>query len=107
VQKCLNVIIRSDIPEGENRSGESDADFDAVRVERIALHELGHAVGLGHASPLEQSRDLMGYGWSIPNPDVTPVLSTCDIDRIRAAFSWALAGEPPSPVFDRIRELLI
>lgn len=29
----------------------------------MTLHELGHALGLGHTTNLEESTDLMGYGW--------------------------------------------
>jgi hypothetical protein len=96
VQKCLNVIVRSDTPDGH--SDEPDrADFDRLRVERTAVHELGHTLGLGHASPLLNTVDLMGYGWSVPDPDVTPVLSSCDLRGIRAAFGWVFAHEAPHP----------
>jgi hypothetical protein len=97
-QRCANVIVRSDLVDGNgNTSGETDADFDALRIHRLTIHELGHALGLGHASPLEASADIMGYGWSIPNPDVTPILSDCDLDGIAAVFAWALNGEEPHP----------
>jgi hypothetical protein len=96
VQKCLNVIVGSESPNGH--ADEPDfGDFDALRVERTAIHELGHALGLGHAAPLETSTDLMGYGWAIPDPDLIPVLSDCDIAGIRAAFGWYFANEPPHP----------
>lgn len=95
VQKCLNVIVKSDLPDGADSSGE--IDFDPLRVRRMAVHELGHALGLGHAAPLEQSLDIMGYGWALPDPDLTPIISDCDLDGIRAAFSWVFAGEAPHP----------
>jgi hypothetical protein len=91
-QKCLNVIVRSDQPPGGPY-----ADWDTVRITRSAMHELGHALGLGHAAPLLTSRDIMGYGWAIADPNLVPILSDCALDGIRAAFSWLYAGEAPHP----------
>ncbi len=45
------------------------------------MHELGHALGLGHAQPLTESTDLMGYGWHWSN-GIVPTLSECDLDGI-------------------------
>jgi hypothetical protein len=100
-QKCLNVLVRTDEPPGQLDRGIPDfADFNPLRVQREALHELGHALGLGHAAPLEQSTDIMGYGWALVDPDVVPILSDCDLLGIRTAFGWYFNGEPPhaSPV---------
>jgi hypothetical protein len=60
----------------------------------IALHELGHALGLGHATNIEESYDLMGYGWGLTR---SPVLSQCDVDALATVWSWAINGtEKPS-----------
>ena len=94
VQKCPAVIVRSD---GPNRNDFAEPDYDATRVYQITLHEIGHALGLGHATPLNESLDLMGYGWSVPDPDLTPILSDCDLAGIAVVFGWALNGEAPHP----------
>ncbi|MGV8850327.1 MAG: hypothetical protein ACOH16_12375 [Propionibacteriaceae bacterium] len=94
-QKCRNVLVRSDEPRGQDF-----ADFTPLRVQREALHELGHALGLGHASPLDPSTDIMGYGWALVEPNLVPFISDCDLLGIKTAFGWYFNGEPPhaSPV---------
>jgi hypothetical protein len=95
-QKCFNITVKAEQPNGQ--VGAPDIfDFDPLRVERETLHELGHALGLGHAEPLLQSTDIMAYGWAVPDPDVKPIISTCDIAGIKIAFGWYFDQQPPQP----------
>jgi hypothetical protein len=99
-QHCANVILRSEEPPGGPY-----LDFDATRLLRMTVHEVGHALGLGHATPLLASRDIMAYGWvqHVMDPSTgkytyvyrTPILSDCDVNGIAATFEWALKGEAP------------
>ena len=60
----------------------------------MTLHELGHALGLGHATNILESTDLMGYGWIGAAPD--PLFSQCDLDALAYLFGPLLAGEGPA-----------
>jgi hypothetical protein len=86
---CNNVLVRSDLPPSLDRE-----PYDPQYLGWVTLHELGHALGLGHATNLLESTDLMGYGW----PDLgDPVLSDCDVDALAFVFAWALEGSEPRP----------
>jgi hypothetical protein len=88
---CPNVIVRT-----EFAPGIPVEDYTPDYLYYVALHELGHALGLGHATNLRESTDLMGYGWIRNAPD--PVFSQCDVDALAYVWSWALEGEdPPGP----------
>jgi hypothetical protein len=88
---CPNVIVRSDLPPSLGLD-----PYSPQYLYYVTMHELGHALGLGHALPLLESTDLMGYGWNRAN-GITPVLSECDMEGIAHVFQWALDGVEPYP----------
>ena len=86
---CPNILVSSEAPPSRGQE-----PYSPELLGWITLHELGHALGLGHATNLLESTDLMGYGW-IGTTDA--VLSQCDVDALAYIFSWALAGTAPAP----------
>jgi len=83
---CPNVIVRSDLPPSLGLD-----PYSPQYLYYVTMHELGHALGLGHGEPLLESTDLMGYGWNRTN-QIVPVLSYCDLEGIAVVFAWALEG---------------
>jgi predicted Zn-dependent protease len=86
---CPNIIVRSDLPPSYGVD-----PYSPEYLGLVTLHELGHALGLGHATNLLESTDLMGYGWV---GTTNAVLSQCDVDALAFVFAWALEGDAPHP----------
>ena len=87
---CGNIIVASEFGAPTNEG------YTPEYLYYVTLHELGHALGLGHATNLLESTDLMGYGWIGEAPD--PEFSQCDLDALAYLFGPVLAGEDaPAP----------
>jgi hypothetical protein len=65
---------------------------NAGAIEQIAKHEVGHALGLGHAN---WDGDLMS---PLVQPTPAPI-PLCDINAVRQANSWKMIdnGRRPKP----------
>ena len=85
--KCPNILVRTDLPPSLGVD-----PYEPFYLGWVTLHELGHALGLGHATNLEESTDLMGYGWT---QEIEPILSQCDVEGIAHVFAWAFEGSEP------------
>jgi hypothetical protein len=104
-EDCKRILVKSEFPPGVfNTPGlPPDADvppeeFPPELVGQLALHEIGHALGLGHASLLETTNDIMGYGfltWVNPEPDLVPFISSCDLKALDEIFAWRRDGAVP------------
>ena len=86
--KCSNIIVSSEFGAPTNEG------YTPEELFYVTLHELGHALGLGHATNLLESTDLMGYGW-IESGVPDPVFSQCDLDALAYLFGPLLSGDGP------------
>jgi Matrixin len=83
----------------EGDSGVFAVQYDPQKLKEIAIHELGHALGLGHA---DFDSDLMSERL---NSDETMNISQCDVTGVIQANQWKLVNNdsvPNSPDEDEI-----
>jgi hypothetical protein len=62
-----------------------DRDFSSSQIEQIALHELGHVLGLDHAN---FRGNLMTERVDIGSPTISP----CEIEAVQIANAWKVNG---------------
>ena len=62
-----------------------DRDFSSSQIEQIALHELGHVLGLDHAN---FRGNLMTERVDIGSPTISP----CEIEAVHIANAWRVNG---------------
>jgi hypothetical protein len=104
--QCKKVLVKSEWAP-TNCCGdqlETLGNITPTQVGQLALHELGHALGVGHAysnapDPLNTGNDLMSYGWMPwvkfdPAPP-KPILSTCEQKVLEIVWAWARNGTAP------------
>jgi len=65
------------------------SSLDTSQIKQIAMHEIGHALGLGHANFIA---DIMAPAVNYQ----TGAISKCDINAVLAANQWKLADSGTS-----------
>lgn len=79
--------------------GTSEYQFDEDIVQRIVEHEIGHALGLGHAN---FDGNLMAEKVN----DGTENISECEIKAVLKANYWKLIAESTNPVMPEKNEVV-
>ena len=66
--------------------GVQEYDFDTATIGQVAKHEMGHALGLGHANfDGNLMAEMVNYG--------TGTVSECEINAVIEANYWKLGGD--------------
>ncbi len=81
-----NVIVNSTLAfSGRDCLGNILSEVD---MQNVALHELGHCLGLGHPNTPE---DLMYYTYSLSSP--AKAISTLDVYGVGTVFRWMASSQ--------------
>jgi predicted Zn-dependent protease with MMP-like domain len=79
--------------------GTSEYEFDEDIIQRIVEHEIGHALGLGHAN---FDGNLMAEKVN----DGTENISECEIKAVLKANYWKLIAESTNPIMPEKNEVV-
>jgi hypothetical protein len=81
--------------------GVQEHEFDATTIGQVAKHEMGHALGLGHANfDGNLMAEMVNYG--------TATVSECEINAVIEANYWKLGDnsddniDPDNPRYDSV-----
>ena len=76
--------------DGAIASGTFGVPISSDKVKQIALHEIGHALGLGHANFVG---DIMAPALNYEKVSI----SKCDINAVLSAEQWKFQGSSSTP----------
>ena len=74
-----------------------DYEFDTATIEQVAKHEMGHALGLGHANFNESLMSSLVY-------HSFNKISDCEREAVMEANKWKLIDNDSSPQINKIKK---